>query len=85
MTSSEHLSCIESIAKMMAQAAELEFPPYGSLYFSDIPIPGHLKIDFADGFCIGPHCGSTYWNCAPGEASIYCENSDTGPCEFHEQ
>jgi hypothetical protein len=33
MTSSEHLSCIESISKLMAQVAELEFLAYGSLYF----------------------------------------------------
>ncbi|CAC9888848.1 unnamed protein product, partial [Aureobasidium pullulans] len=66
MTSSEHLSCIESISKLMAQVAELEFLAYGN-----IPIPARMKRDFADGFCVGPHCGSTYWNCAPGEASIY--------------
>ncbi|KAG9512399.1 hypothetical protein KCU85_g9805, partial [Aureobasidium melanogenum] len=79
MTSSEHLSCIESISEMMAQLTELEFPAYGSLYFSDAPIAGHLKRDFANGFCVGPHCGSTYWNCAPGEASIYRQNDDQGP------
>lgn len=38
-----------------------------------------MKRDFADGFCVGPHCGSTYWNCAPGEASIYRQMSDKGP------
>ncbi|KEQ57694.1 uncharacterized protein M437DRAFT_79537 [Aureobasidium melanogenum CBS 110374] len=64
MTSSEHLSCIESISKMMAQATKLEFPAYGN---------------FAHGFCVGPHCGFTYWNCAPGEASIYCQTIDKGP------
>ncbi|THV72328.1 hypothetical protein D6D27_09613 [Aureobasidium pullulans] len=74
MTSSEHLSCIESISKLMAQVAELEFLAYGN-----IPIPARMKRDFADGFCVGPHCGSTYWNCAPGEASIYRQMSDKGP------
>ena len=85
MTSAEHLSCIESISEMMVQLTELEFPAYGSLYFSDAPIAGHLKRDFANGFCVGPHCGPTYWNCAPGEASIYRQNDDQGPCESNGQ
>lgn len=85
MTSSEHLSCIESISKLMAQVTELEFPAYGSLYFSDVPIPEHMKRGFADGFCVGPHCGPTYWNCAPGEASTYRQMNDKGPCEFDGQ
>jgi len=85
MTSSEHLSCIESISKLMAQVTELEFPAYGSLYFSDVPIPEHMKRGFADGFCVGPHCGPTYWNCAPGEASIYRQMNDKGSCEFDGQ
>ncbi|KAI7353314.1 hypothetical protein KC354_g11649 [Hortaea werneckii] len=56
---------------MIGQMTSLEFPAVGSIYFQDALLDPALKIQFKDGFCIGPHCGSVYWNCGPGESSLY--------------
>ncbi|RMD41183.1 hypothetical protein DV735_g3962, partial [Chaetothyriales sp. CBS 134920] len=44
-----------------------------NLYFADAPIDQNLKIEFVEGFCIGPHCGTQYWDCNAGEARFYGE------------
>ncbi|KAI7158051.1 hypothetical protein KC349_g5143 [Hortaea werneckii] len=70
----------------MGQMTSLEFPAFGSIYFQDIPLDPALKIQFEDGFCIGPHCGSVYWNCGPDESSLYGNYGyDHGPWkDLHE-
>ncbi|KGQ08237.1 hypothetical protein BBAD15_g6428 [Beauveria bassiana D1-5] len=51
--------------------ASLNFPAYGSLYFSDAPIESNLKIPLDHEFCIGPNCNSVLWNRNPGEPELY--------------
>lgn len=83
MTGLEHIQCIQSISMAIKEMAKLEFPTYGSLYLADAPINGSLKIRFEEGFCIGPHCGSVFWNSAPGENVLYGNSGhDHGPCEW---
>ncbi|KAI9838643.1 MAG: hypothetical protein M1819_004957 [Sarea resinae] len=62
--------------------AALSFPAYGSLYFADAPIDPGLKIFFDEEYCIGPHCGSVFSNCNPGEPDLYGGPSpNRGPCK----
>ncbi|KAI9842361.1 MAG: hypothetical protein M1837_007281 [Sclerophora amabilis] len=77
----QHMQCTKALSKFAKDMEQINFPAYGSLYFENAIDPG-LRVDFADGYCIGPHCGSTYWNCSPGERELYGEsNSNHGPCE----
>lgn len=83
MTSLQHMLCVKALSMMVKEMAAIAFPGYGSLYFSDAPIDPPLKLAFADGFCLGPHCGATYWNCHPDEARIYDDSShNRGPCKL---
>ncbi|KAM3477158.1 hypothetical protein MY5147_002867 [Beauveria neobassiana] len=62
--------------------ASLNFPAYGSLYFSDAPIESNLKIPLDHEFCIGPNCNSVLWNRNPGEPELYGGPSpNCGPWE----
>lgn len=82
MTGHQHMLCVKALSMMIKDMAAIAFPGYGSLYFSDAPINPYLKLEFADGFCLGPHCGATYWNCNTDEATIYGNrNHHRGPCE----
>ncbi len=82
MTGQQHMLCVKALSMMIKEMAAIAFPGYGSLYFSDAPIKPHLKLELADGFCLGPHCGATYWNCNTDEARIYGDsNHNRGPCE----
>ncbi|KAF1963492.1 hypothetical protein CC80DRAFT_530346 [Byssothecium circinans] len=73
MSPHQHMLCVKNVTFMMTEMAKLPFPVYGSLYFADAPIDPKLKSDFAEGFCIGPHCGTQYWDCNAGEARYYEE------------
>jgi hypothetical protein len=61
MNTLQQMLCVKSAATMLKEMAKLQFPAYGSLYFTDAPISPSLKLDLSNGFCIGPHCGSLYW------------------------
>lgn len=82
MNTLQHMLCVKALSMMVKEMASITFPEYGSLYFSDVPIDQYLKLDFANGFCLGPHCGATYWNWSTDEVRIYCDsNHNRGPCE----
>ncbi|KAH7371718.1 kinase-like domain-containing protein [Pyrenochaeta sp. MPI-SDFR-AT-0127] len=72
MSPHQHMLCV-NVTFLMAKMGSLEFPVYGSLYFADAPIDPSLKSNFVKGFCIGPHCGTKYWDCKPGEVRFYAE------------
>ncbi|KAL8757396.1 MAG: hypothetical protein Q9184_004219 [Pyrenodesmia sp. 2 TL-2023] len=71
MSAQQRIGCIKSIFTNMRQIAALTFPAYGSLYFADTDTDTHRKVALAQGFCIGPHCGTRYWDCNVGEARYY--------------
>lgn len=82
MSPVQHMRCVKHVTKMMTEMARLPFPAYGSLYFADAPIDPKSKIEFAEGFCIGPHCGTQFWDCNAGEARFYQEKApNRGPCK----
>ena len=82
MNGQQHMLCVKALSMMIREMAAIAFPGYGSLYFSDAPIDPNLKLDFADGFCLGPHGGATYWNCSTDEVRIYGDrNHNRGPCK----
>ncbi|KAF4211345.1 hypothetical protein CNMCM5878_002813 [Aspergillus fumigatiaffinis] len=71
MNSEHHMLCTKMLSLAMRDMAALNFPAYGSLYFSDAPLESHMKIPFERGFCIGPHCSPVFWNRNPGELELY--------------
>ena len=62
--------CFHWRYKKKKTKAYLEFPAYGSLYFSDGPLESHMKVPFEQGFCIGPHCSPDFWNRNPEELEL---------------
>ncbi|KAL4902041.1 hypothetical protein BDW74DRAFT_187035 [Aspergillus multicolor] len=80
MNSEQHMLCTKALSLALKQMATLDFPAYGSLYFSDAPIDSALKVPFEQGFCIGPNCSPVFWNRNPGEPELYCGPSpNCGP------
>jgi len=83
MSREQKIICIRAIFTNIQQIAAIKFPAYGSLYFAEIPIDSASKVLIAQGFCIGPHCGTRYWDCSIGEARYYNSiKPNRGPCEF---
>ncbi|KAF9887728.1 hypothetical protein FE257_009681 [Aspergillus nanangensis] len=80
MSPTERVGCTKALSTTIKDLASLDFPAYGSLYFSDAPLDASEKIPFAEGFCIGPLCSPIYWNRGPGELELYGEpSSNHGP------
>lgn len=82
MNTEQHMLCTKALSLLIRKMAALDFPAYGSLYFSDAPLPSEKKVPFEEGYCVGPHCGPVYWNCSPGELDLYGGPSpNCGPCK----
>ena len=78
----QHLQCIRKLSMVMEELAKISFPAYGSLYFNDAPIEPNAKVDFVDEFCVGPHCGTKYWDVRVGEDKFYGgQTPNRGPCK----
>ncbi|KAH8724794.1 kinase-like domain-containing protein [Phaeosphaeriaceae sp. PMI808] len=73
MSPHQHMLCVKNVALMMTEMARLPFLAYGSIYFADAPINPNLKMELVKCFCIGPHCGTQYWDCNAGETRFYEE------------
>jgi hypothetical protein len=85
MNTLQQMLCVKSAATMLKEMASLQFPAYGSLYFNDVALSPSLKRDVAEGYCIGPHCGTLYWSVEPGESRFYDRRRpNQGPCESSE-
>ena len=82
MSFQQQISLVKSAANIVKEMAKLEFPIYGSLYFTNAPIDPALKLNLCENFCIGPHCGTQYWCCEPGESRSYDRRKpNRGPCK----
>ncbi|KAL4794562.1 hypothetical protein BDV19DRAFT_399356 [Aspergillus venezuelensis] len=80
MNSEQHMLCTKMLFMIIRKLESLEFPAYGSLYFSEAPMYSRLKEPFEQDFCIGPHCCPVYWSTNPGEHVLYGGSStDCGP------
>lgn len=77
------LKCIQAIYMKLVETARLDFPAYGSLYHADTSyITASQKVHINQEFCIGPHCGSMYWNCNPIQPRYYHKvKPNHGPCK----
>jgi hypothetical protein len=76
----QKVNCIRSVNKTMKEIFDLQFLAYGSIYLDDLLDPID-KEPFDTGFCIGPHCGTRYWDVDVREAKYYHNvKSNHGPC-----
>ncbi|KAJ5981547.1 hypothetical protein N7522_013583 [Penicillium canescens] len=50
MNPEQHMLCTKALSLTMKKMASLDFPAYGSLYFSDAPLDSDSKIPFEQGF-----------------------------------
>lgn len=84
MDSPQHMLCTKALSLKLHEMANLDFPAYGNIYFSDAPIgDASLKIPLEDGFCIGPYCNPFFLNCGVGEPELYGQSSSIhGPCKW---
>lgn len=71
MDVSDQIKCIAAIYEKLKEIVDLNFPAYGSLYFSRTPDITASKLPLDQEFCIGPHCGAIYWNCNVGRPRYY--------------
>ncbi|GAB1206408.1 hypothetical protein APSETT445_005095 [Aspergillus pseudonomiae] len=70
MAGDQRVKCIDAIYRKMKEMVDLRFPAFGSLYFANSPnLGGVHPLD--EDFCIGPHCGTRYWDCNVGEQRHY--------------
>ncbi|KAF1960178.1 hypothetical protein CC80DRAFT_465850 [Byssothecium circinans] len=73
MDGSDQVWCIEALCRKLKEVVDLQFPGYGSLYFADTTYITASKLPLDQEFCIGPHCGSMYWNCNVKQPKYYHE------------
>ncbi|KAJ6096620.1 hypothetical protein N7486_007366 [Penicillium sp. IBT 16267x] len=66
MTLKQRIRFIEAVYKQLKEVVKLEFPAYGSIYFDDEHVKLYPTKALEDGFCIGPHCGTQWWDIGKG-------------------
>ena len=83
MSGEQKIDCIRAIFTNIQQITALKFPAYGSLYFTNFHIDSASMVPLSKEFCVGPHCGTRYWDCNVGEARYYTSmKPNRGPCTF---
>ena len=82
MSGEQRIACTGAIVENIKQMAAIDFQAYGSLYFDSVAIDSTLKQSFTSGYAIGPHCGTTYWDCDVREPRYYSSSKpNRGPCK----
>lgn len=80
MSGDQKVRCIDAIYRKLREMADINFPVYGSLYFSTEPLAPASRLPLDRDFCIGPYCGTRYWGC--GDHRYYQHIvPNYGPCE----
>lgn len=83
MADDERVRCIGGLYRKLKDIVDLEFPAFGSVNFEANLQSGCKRISLGGGFCIGPHCGSRYWDCNTSEPRYYHHTQPTqGPCRL---
>lgn len=83
MSGVQQIDCIQAISINIQQIAAVNFPAYGSLYFADAPLESISALPLTQAYCIGPHCGTRYWDCNAEDVRYYnWTKPNRGPCEF---
>ncbi|GLA92942.1 hypothetical protein AtubIFM57143_009921 [Aspergillus tubingensis] len=76
MDGKKRIKCIDAIYRKLKEVVDLQFPCFGSLYSIHSPVSPDNKRVLDGEFCIGPHCGTRYWNCDVGRGQA---SHDTKP------
>ncbi|KAK2789274.1 hypothetical protein FQN51_002723 [Onygenales sp. PD_10] len=72
MTVPQRIKCVGSITKQIVEMSKINFPAYGSLYFSDASFLQHQSTYPVDEkYSIGPSCGVIYWDRDIGHRKYY--------------
>ncbi|PWY82158.1 phosphotransferase enzyme family protein [Aspergillus heteromorphus CBS 117.55] len=82
MAGDQRVKCIDAIYNTMKEVIDLHFPVYGSIYLThSLPISDPREsFQLDEDFCIGPHCGTRYWDCNVGDERYYHKvNPNHGP------
>ena len=79
---SQRIKTVGSICRNIMQISTLEYPAYGSLYFSDAPfLQGLQTFAVNSQFCVGPSCRVAYWNCDVADLKYHhYAKPNQGPC-----
>jgi hypothetical protein len=81
MLGDQKVKCIDAIYRKLKEATDIDFLAYGSLYFSTSSLGSFSTLPIDDDFCLGPYCGTWYWNC--GDRRYYKYGiPNHGPCEY---
>jgi hypothetical protein len=85
MSGDQKVRCIDAIRRKLRELADINFPVYGSIYFSTTLLGTSSNVPLERGFCVGPHCGTRYLGC--GDDHRYYQRTDPnqGPCESFEK
>ncbi|RAL02088.1 uncharacterized protein BO80DRAFT_39081 [Aspergillus ibericus CBS 121593] len=68
----DQLSCVATIYWLLGHLTELDYPGYGSLYFSrGRGKPDEQLLDVNPLFGLGPHCNPRYWDCGSCDPRTY--------------
>ena len=83
MSLKQRIACTGAIVgNTIKEMAAIDFHAYGSLYFDHVEIDSALKYPLTPGYVIGPHCGTTHWDCGVREPRYYSfAKPDRGPCK----
>lgn len=82
MSAASQIGLVRSAGGMMKQLGSLQFPGYGSLYFSDAPLSNDAKIPLDNDFVLGPHVGSEYWDYGVStKKHFHYRGPNRGPCK----
>jgi hypothetical protein len=79
MSGGQKVLCIAALYEKLKQIVGLDFPTYGSIYPFTSSLDFLSKIQLETGFCIGPHCGTRYWDCGD-DRSYHHTVPNQGPC-----
>lgn len=80
MTGDQRVRCIENIYSNLKEVVDIDFPAYGSIYFANNPMLSSAHALDRE-FCIGPHCGNTYWE-SGGARYYHHSRPNQGPCTY---
>ncbi|KAK2764527.1 hypothetical protein FQN54_009222 [Arachnomyces sp. PD_36] len=72
MSVPQRVKCVGSICKQIMPMSKIDFPAYGSIYFSNATFlrdESTKKVD--ENYRIGPSCGVRYWDCDIGHTKYY--------------
>ncbi|WPG99255.1 Hypothetical protein R9X50_00206600 [Acrodontium crateriforme] len=83
LSSYQHICCIESLNVVLQRLTKPWFPAYGSLYHSSLLPDKYPCVLLPDEptFCIGPHCGMSFWASPAQELSENDTSARLGPFE----